>query len=388
MIPSFINQNTCTGCSACFAICPQNCITMEKDKEGFLFPNISEECVHCGLCKKVCPQIKLFSVESEKKKAYAALSKRKKIWENSSSGGAFVELCEAFGDENTYFAGAVWDGLEVKHIITKGVENVSKYCKSKYVQSNMNDVFLESKKILDGGNKLVFSGTPCQIAGLKSYINKEYNNLLTIEIICHGVGSQNVFLSCIEVLNNQYKNKIKEYSFREKKHIYIQDHIEKIVFENNKVLYIEKDPYIQLFMKQYCVRKSCGLNCKYRTKFRNADITIGDFKSIEKVFPDLNGSKKNFSTIIFNTTKGKKLIADLKNTMELHECLIEDIIQNNPVYCNQIDLPYSRDVFFKEYVENARNAINNWTEPAKKFQRSFQGKLYDLLPIKIRKKLR
>ena len=168
-----IDKKLCTGCTACYAACPNGGIKMIADKEGLLYPAITDTCISCDKCLKVCPRInKKASASNFNKRAYAATSKNSKIWRRSSSGGAFSEICKAFGDENTIVCGAAWDGLKVHHICVEGVENIMPLCKSKYVASSLENVFIEIKNHLGNDRKVIFCGTPCQVAGLKGFLNQ------------------------------------------------------------------------------------------------------------------------------------------------------------------------------------------------------------------------
>lgn len=291
MNKNIIDNDLCTGCGVCMLECPKKCITMKMNDEGFLYPFKSDQCINCGICTNTCPRINPKNVESNfKKQAYAALSRNTTIWKNSASGGAFTEICKAWNNNKTVFVGAAWKGLKVEHRIVNYNE-LYRLNKSKYMSSELNTIYIEIKKYLTNGFRVVFSGTPCQVAGLKTFLKKEYDNLLLIDLICHGVGSPKVFSDCIRQTEIDLGCTIQSYEFRHKERVFVQDHIQKIT-NGNKNKLLENDRYMQLFTKQHCLRKSCGKNCIYRTKNRQGDITIGDFKGLINVFPKLNGTKK------------------------------------------------------------------------------------------------
>lgn len=390
-ILSFIcKKEMCTGCGACYNICPIQCIKMCEDEEGFLYPYASNNCINCGKCKRVCPQINKSTLNSLKqKKAFAAVSKDNGIWRQSSSGGAFSEICKIFSsDEDTMFVGAVWKGLKVEHKCVIGFDNIKQLCKSKYIASDINDTFKNIKLYLESNKKVVFCGTPCQVAGLRNYLRKDYENLLLLDLVCHGVGSQKIFDSCIQIINHDLRCEIISYEFRAKTKVYVTNHIQRIFFKKRneyKSEYIYRDPYIQLFLTQNCLRKCCGKNCRYRTELRQGDITIADFKGLEKVFPKLYGTKKNYSSIIINTDKGYKLIQDLKKNMTMYECSIEDIQKWNPLFSQQTEYSKDRDAFFAEYQIDPENAIRKRTQKVQLYKRSMSRKLYDICPLWARK---
>ncbi len=387
MLPFIKEKKDCTGCTACYSSCPIKCISMNEDEEGFLYPTASDECINCGLCQRVCPQLKNNSIGDNAftQLAYAGVTHDNKVWKRSASGGAFSEICLAWGDDSTMFVGAAWDGLQVKHQCVIGIQNISVLCKSKYIASSLGDVFSSIKKHLEQGSKALFCGTPCQVAGLKSYLKKDYSNLLLIDLICHGVGSPKVFSYCMDVLGDQFGRKIEYYEFRAKKSVYEKDHIQKIKTNGSEYVYLENDPYIQLFLKQDCLRSSCGSNCKYRTEHREGDITIADYKGLQTVFPELVGVKKNYSSIIINTSKGASVVPKLNHSMKLLESKLEDIKTHNPLFYRNTWSSETRDQFFDEFSKAPKETIEKRTHPTTIYKISKKKVIYNIMPIFARK---
>ncbi len=383
------NKNFCVGCGACALSCPKKAISMKENDEGFLYPIIGDGCINCRRCITVCPINAATENDMQSlypQKAYAAVTKSSKIWRRSASGGAFSEICRSFGDEETVVCGAAWNGFDVHHITVRGVENIAPLCKSKYISSNTESVFDEIKTALDSDKKVIFCGTPCQVAGLKKYLNAEYPNLLLIDFICHGVGSPKVFKECLKVTESDLSKSIVHYEFRSKKRVYDKDHIIKICTnDSQKPIYITNDRYMQLFIRQHCLRESCGKNCNYRTKKRESDITIGDFKGLTLVFPNTQGTKKNYSTIVFNTPKGKVLLNPLSKTMKLLECDLENIMKFNPLFYKHTYFSEERDTFFSEFSKKPIETVKKYTMPAVIYKRTLKGILFDILPTYIRK---
>lgn len=378
----------CMGCSACMASCPQKCISMRPDEEGFLYPVASDECIHCGKCERVCPlssrNINNIS-EERNQRAYCAVSKNHSVWLRSASGGAFSEICNAVGDDETVICGAAWDGLNVHHICVEGIKHILPLCKSKYVASSMQNTFFEVKTKLDENKQVIFCGSPCQVAGLKQYLGRDYSKLLLIDLICHGVGSPKVFRACIDSLSEQFNCEVVSYEFRAKRNAYQTDHIQRIYGIRGNEVYLQNDPYIQLFLQQLCLRPSCGANCKFRSEKRQGDITIADFKGLTEVFPDLNGAKKNYSSIIANTEKGEKIVNLLYGRMEIRECSIDDIKKYNPLFYRHTWSSDKRDSFFEDFIVNPQNSIEKWCNPAELFEDTLKRKLWRLSPKCIRK---
>lgn len=385
MVESVIDLSLCTGCGACEHICPIKCITMEYNSEGFLYPVKGSSCIDCGLCVKRCPRMNESpQTKNHEQRAYAAVSKSKITWKKSASGGAFVEICRVWKNDKTIFVGAAWEGFKVVHKIVD-FNNIHRLSKSKYLFSEMGQIFPKVKKYLNEGYRVVFSGTPCQVAGLKAYLKVEYENLLLIDIICHGVGSPKVFEDCIKQTEIDLNCTIDSFEFRYKGNVFAQDHIEKIKSNKNEIL-IQDDRYLQLFIQQHCIRKSCGENCIYRTKKRQGDITIGDFKGLMEVFPDLLGGKKNYSVIVANNSKAERIIKSLENYMNIRECSINDVEKYNPIFAHHTYFSKERDNFFSEYINKPMDTIRKWTTPGKIYHRGIKC-LYDALPIMIRKKI-
>lgn len=385
-----ITKNKCTGCAACQYICPIQCIQMVYDKEGFLYPQATSECIQCGLCTKICPQNNDANINNiysgTEKRVFCALTKDKDVWLNSTSGGAFSEITNCWGDDDTYVFGASWekDQRHVSHIGVKK-DDISILRKSKYIQSRINDTYKLIKELLENNQYIVFCGTPCQVAGLRAVLHKQYDKLLLIDLVCHGVGSQFVFDSSISVMEKMLGGEIDKYEFRSKRGPYETDYMSKIVLKNGKIIYLKKDPFIQLYLAQKCLRPSCGEACIYRNQNRQGDITIADFKGLTKVFPRLSGTKYNYSTIEINSEKGYSIISDLKKRMNLIPCELSTICQYNPLLFSHVKYKTDRNRFFDQFLYNKNEAIHNNTEPCELYKMSIKRKIYNLLPMTIRK---
>lgn len=385
MLSFNIEKKNCSGCGACYSVCPKQCISMVRDEEGFDYPELTSPntCINCKLCEKVCPINTSFHL-TVTQRAFAAVSKDYSIWHRSASGGAFSEICKAWGDENTFVVGAAWNGLDVHHIMVKGVDNIKPLCNSKYVASRIEDAFREIRDKL-AENKVIFCGTPCQVSGLRSFLHKEYENLLTIDLICHGVGSPTVFKTCTNLISKQAGEQLQAYAFRAKRRIYETDYLAALSFSKSK-LYVTQDQYMQLFLKQICLRPSCGQNCKYRGRIRRpGDFTIADFKGLSSSFPDLLGTKRNYSTIVCNSEKATTLIPQLKKQMEMREVTIEDIIKYNPLFDGHTWFSNERDKFFVDFSKDHEGTVLRYTTPYKPFYTSIKGAIFNILPTWMRK---
>lgn len=356
------DKTNCTGCSACYSACPIHCISMIPDEEGFLYPKASDACIDCKLCEKVCPLINGKNDIDYPKTVYAAVSKEYKIWHRSTSGGAFSEIVRHWADDDTLIVGAAWTGFTVHHVGIIGFKNIAPLCKSKYISSAIEDTFIEIRKHLHTNKKVIFCGCPCQVDGLHHFLRKDSDKLLTIDLICHGQGSPIVFKKCVDVMEKYFGEQITSYEFRSKRKIVETDYLSKITTKN-KTYYVVNDPYQQLFLSQDILRPSCGKNCKYRDIQRTGDLTIADCKGLCEIFPDLKGSKKNYSTIVINTKKGSESIRNLSTTMDLRKYAVEDVVKYNPLFAHHTWHSTSRDQFFIDFENDSQKAISARTKP-------------------------
>lgn len=204
------DKEKCSGCEACVNICPKNCITMIEDKYGFRYPTVNQsQCSNCNLCESVCP-IKKFN-----KEVYACYAKNKNEYMSSSSGGAFAVIARKVLTNGGLVCGAAFDeNFNVKHMIISNLNDLYKLKGTKYVQSEIGSVYKDIKKYLDKRYQVLFSGTPCEVAGLKKYLKNEYSNLITVDLICHGVPSPKIWQDYLNEVKGV--NKIKNVSFRNK----------------------------------------------------------------------------------------------------------------------------------------------------------------------------
>lgn len=323
------NKSLCCGCTACASVCPVQCITMQEDKDGFIYPKIDKEkCINCGLCKKVCPFIHSEELKHEvAKDCYAMVLDDKKEMFKSASGGAFFAIMNAFCDENYVIYGSeMCQDLQVRHSRAESIEEAQKFRKSKYVKSEINGTYILAKKDLEEGKKVLFSGTGCQIGGLKGFLQKDYENLLTVDLVCHGVPSNKIFKNYIGFIEKKYNKKIERYQFRSK---YKNDPLSvKISFENGKKVQVfaQIDKYMIAFLTYLDLMPSC-YNCKFADSKRTGDITIADFWGIEKFNYEFD-SHKGTSLIIPNSLKGIDIINQLEE-VKLFETKLENALVQN-----------------------------------------------------------
>ncbi len=339
----------CTGCEACKNVCPHNAIQMLESEEGFLYPHIDKEkCTECNLCRKICPANKVYQNEYQEPEFYAVKSLEEMDRKNSSSGGIVCAIAKDILKENGVVYGVALKEKEAKHIRISKVEDLEKIMGSKYVQSKMDDILKEVKNDLEEKKKVLFTGTPCQIEGLQSYLGKKYENLICLSIICHGVPSPKVWKQYVEEKKESLKNinfRNKDFGWHKFSMLY--------QYENGtaEIVPFTEDIYMQGFLKNYFLRESC-YNCQMRFDKKNcADIIIGDFWGIENVFPEMDDDK-GISAVILNSAKGKEIFQKLEGKVELKETTFEAILKANPVLTSSVVYTKNREKFFSLVKNN------------------------------------
>lgn len=317
-------KNKCVGCFACYNTCPKNAIEMITDDNGFIYPKINKDkCINCNLCKKVCPAINDLEYKLPQK-CYAAQRKDKiKLKESSSGGAASVFAEEILSKNGIVYACAFEENFKIHHIRIDKKSDLKKMKGSKYVHSYIEDTYKKAKNDLNDKKQILFIGTPCQIAGLKLFLKKDYDNLLCVDLICHGVPSQ---LYLKEELESEINtNKISELKFR------IDNDFKILAKDNKKILMdksMDKSRYYEGFMDSFFYRENC-YECKYARIERISDITIGDFWGLKENSTLYNIKDKGVSIILTQTEKGEKFILQCKNKFNIEERYLEEGVEGN-----------------------------------------------------------
>lgn len=304
----------CTGCGACYNICPHHSITMTESYEGFLYPHIdSDLCVECGLCQRVCPIISPPGKPKGNPEVYAAWNKDDGIRTTSSSGGMFYTLASEVISKGGVVFGVVLDGDgNVFHTKAENLQDLRFMQGSKYVQSDTKLVYREAVKYLKEGKPVMFTGTPCQVAAMKAFtLNKDYENLLLVDIVCHGVPSNKLFKDYLDKLEDK-TGKIEKSSFSFRK-LDAWDVVPSVELAGScrKILPPELNVYMRHFLASYTFRESCYA-CKFAITPRISDITIADFWGIGKDSPFSEDTSKGCSLVLVNTEKGQRYFDDIK----------------------------------------------------------------------------
>ena len=340
----------CTGCMACYNKCPNNAISVIYNEAGFYTPCIDEkECTNCGLCASVCPQEKTVQVKSEPTACYAVMADDE-IRKNSASGGLFAKIAEEYLKRGGYVCGAAFsdDFRHVNHMIINSQNDLIKLQNSKYVQSNIGNVFSEIKILLENGKEVLFGGTPCQVAGLNNYLGKNYDNLLTMDLVCHGIPSPLVWEKYLDALskgknieNVLFRNKKNGWHYKSEVEIKLKD---KLFTKTIKDNLFYRGFFEHLFLNEVCY------SCKYTNLHRPADITIGDFWKIEYKDSEMN-DEKGTSLLIIHTHKGQKIIDKYKNKFKtFKEFDIGAAIEGN----QRLSTPSEKNLDNTEFVKDLR----------------------------------
>ena len=341
-------KEECCGCYSCKNICPKECISMEIDNEGFYYPNIDgDKCINCNLCQKVCPTINSLKVDSIQIEAYACKNRDEKERVTSSSGGVFILLCKEVINKGGVVFGASFDKeFNVIHTSAESFEDCQKFKGSKYVQSSIKNTYKEAKELLEMGRMVLFSGTSCQIKGLNLYLRKNYDNLITVDVICHGVPSPKIFSLYKKDLIKEYNSKIKSIDFRNKTNGWKQFSY-KTEFLNNKIYLssLNENIYMKGFLNNLYLRPSC-YKCEAKDGKSKSDISLGDYWGVENIHPDFDDDK-GVSLVIVNTKKGNRIIDAILPKLEFAKTDLAYAISKNPCVRTSVRYNSKRNKMFK-----------------------------------------
>ena len=387
-------DNKCTGCYSCVNSCPKNCITMVENEEGFWFPQINcDMCVKCNVCEIHCPILNEIPINKNETdvKVYAVINNDDEVRAHSSSGGAFSLIADYVLSQGGVVFGAAFDNnFEIHHICVESLADMNKLRGSKYVQSRIGDCYTQAKHFLDSGRMVLFTGTACQTSGLMAYLGRDYENLITQDLICHGVPSPLAWRKYMELREKLERSPIKHIFFRDKRFGWHDWHI--AVEHENGAEYTQnqrQDMYIMSFLRGKCSRESC-YDCKFKQKVRLADFTLADFWGIETIAPSLDDDK-GVSSVYANSPKAQKIIDAIRDKGEVIDVDFDLAVKYNMAMVESEHLNPQRADFLRELRNKSFDMVSGkyndeigigtkirWTA-----RRVLGNKVYDTLRKKI-----
>ncbi|MEN6348419.1 MAG: Coenzyme F420 hydrogenase/dehydrogenase, beta subunit C-terminal domain [Syntrophomonas sp.] len=347
-----LDKNMCTGCSACYCACPCEAIEMKVDGEGFWHPEIDKDlCNECDICSDVCPVINKLEKSSNFSvpKVFAVWSLDENVRLTSTSGGFFTELAKVVIAQQGYVAGARYnEGHLVEHHIVNDVEGLSLLKQSKYIQSDVGRCYEKIRDLLESDSYVLFCGTPCQAAGLQSYLGRDYDKLILCDFICRGVNSPKVYVKYLEMLQSRYGSTVKKVTFKFKG--YGWNRFSTLIeFEDGRRYIKDRyhDPYMLGYIEHnYYMRPSCH-NCTFKRLPRLSDISMGDFWGIAETRPHLDADKGT-SLLFINSKKGKEFFELVKPALFFEECTFNEASNSNACIFEAPLANPRRDCFFRD----------------------------------------
>lgn len=376
----WLEKKDCTGCGACFNVCPKGAIRMVEDESGFKYPVINHDlCIDCGLCKRTCPVLKKSSPQKfDTPKVYAAWSKDKDNRFKSTSGGLFTEIVTPIIEKKGFVVGASYDENNmVYHKIVNDLEGLKELRQSKYLQSDTKNIYADTKKLLDNDKLIAFCGAPCQVSGLYKYLKKDYKNLLTIEFICRGMNSPKAYKAWLGEIEKSENKKVSKVWFKYKENGWkASPKCTRVDFTDGdfKVFNGNENTYMEGYLNSNLyIRPACG-TCRFNGLPRQADITLADFWGINGELDDDEGT----SLVIINTETGNAFFENIKDKIFYDERKLEEVYDGNICFSTAVDINKKSEEFLKNVSEN------NFSEMVKKYSKiSLSRKLI----LKIKRKL-
>lgn len=378
----------CTGCYACVSVCPKKCIVMKEDRAGFLFPMINTtECIRCNLCDKVCSVIHA-QEQSMHTQAYAIKNRNDQERQDSTSGGIFSLLAKSVIDRNGIVFGAAYcDDFKVRHLAITDVQELSRLRGAKYTQSIIGDSLKRTEIALKSGRQVLFSGTPCQCSGLRAFLGKEYDNLLLVDLICHGVPSPKVWKIYLDYRSLKENGGIQpsRVNMRSKVSGWSRySYSTEFDYGEGNItrIYNYQDLFMKAFVGNICLRKSCS-NCVAKGVERCTDLTLGDYWGVWNQHPDFDDNKGT-SIVLVHSEKGRKILQQLEDRMDCLEVDIDEAYKENMSLVKSSETHEKREEFLEKVnILNFEKLILEYLSPSEikrvGFFKKIKGKVKGIL---------
>lgn len=356
-----LDKKDCSGCTACVGACPKQCISMEADNEGFFYPVIDKAvCINCGLCERICPFEYPQYDNTDNPKVYATYLKDEDQRVLSTSGGIFYAIAKWVIQQRGIVYGASFDeNFKLRHFGVDSMEELSLLRGSKYLQSYLGNVFADIKDYLKSGRWVYFVGVGCQVAGLKAFLRKDYDTLITSDLVCHGVPSQQMFDWHLDYLRHKERGRIISYSFRDCEGwggCETYKYISQTRGEGVRRLYsYSLSPYLYSFMYAFNLRYSC-YDCKFARIPRQGDVTLADFWGVKKLFPELDVSK-GVSLALVNTNRGIYVWNQIKASVYFVESCVKDAAKENVNLIRQTPMPEIRKRCYEMILQRGYKSV-------------------------------
>lgn len=347
------NKIDCCGCSACAGVCPKQCITMQPDSEGFYYPSLNlEQCIDCGACNRVCPVLHPNAEDKIDQEGYIVQHINSDVLRESTAGGAFTAIAQyVIAKGGVVFGAALDNGLMAKHICVEKEEDLIRYRNSKYMQSLVDEkVFRQVRDYLKNGRMVCFSGTPCQIEGLKNFLYQEYENLITVDVVCRAVPSPFIFRKYLDVQKKRLGEKIQNVRFRDKYYGYKYSTMN-IVTEQKKGQYhegVESDLWLRTFFSNICNRPSC-YECRFKKQYRVSDFTIGDCFSVGRFSKELDNDL-GATKILIHSEKGKELFQKISDSVHYVNVEPDKLFEGCAELTHSVAKNEKREIFMADAV--------------------------------------
>lgn len=368
-------QNQCTGCFACKAACPVNCISEAQTAEGFYYPQISlKSCINCKKCESVCPVLSKAACSDHhaaQPEAHGAYSLDPEIRQRSSSGGVFSELARHILAQNGVVYGAELDRDELcRHVRISELNELGRLRGAKYLQSRLADCYSSVQRDLDSGKKVLFAGTPCQVAGILRYLKKPYTNLLTIDFVCHGVGSPKAFACYREELEKTKRSELTGVSFRDK-HSGWKNYSVALHYADGSLTHtvFGTDPYMKAYLSNLSLRSSC-FDCAFKSLNRCSDLTLADYWGLDKLHPQYDDDL-GCSFVLLHSEAGQSLFSTVLPRLFVFDASTEALIRYNPACIRSVSPNPFRAYFFSRLGKRSFSKLTTDS-----LQPSFAARLY------------